>query len=144
MRLGFHDHQALSLPKVPDMLNFRPQISDLPDQGSRPCDADHWGRPGVRSMKAGRCEILHALTGAFLACCGVMRITLSSDQHHAVPVLSKLCLSDVESVQERLPEGTQTHFRSIVTDQHCRVLGSEGTVYAIGDAATIQQVQPPA
>ncbi|CAL5221824.1 g4081 [Coccomyxa viridis] len=45
----------------------------------------------------------------------------------------------VKQLQERLPEGTQTHFRSIVTDQHCRVLGSEGSIYAIGDAATIQQ-----
>jgi len=43
-------------------------------------------------------------------------------------------------VQDRLPEGSQAHFRSIVTDQHCRVLGSDGTIYAIGDAATIQQV----
>ena len=43
-------------------------------------------------------------------------------------------------VQEKLPEGSQTHFRSIVTDQHCRVLGSNGSIYAIGDAATIQQV----
>ena len=45
------------------------------------------------------------------------------------------------TVQEKLPEGSQTHFRSIVTDQHCRVLGSNGSIYAIGDAATIQQVQ---
>ena len=44
------------------------------------------------------------------------------------------------TVQEKLPEGSQTHFRSIVTDQHCRVLGSNGSIYAIGDAATIQQV----
>ena len=43
-------------------------------------------------------------------------------------------------MQERLPEGTQTHFRSIVTDQFCRVLGSSGSIYAVGDAATIQQV----
>jgi hypothetical protein len=42
--------------------------------------------------------------------------------------------------QERLPEGTQTHFRSIVTDQYLRVLGSNGSIFAIGDAATIQQV----
>ena len=45
-------------------------------------------------------------------------------------------------VQERLPEGTQDHFRSIVTDQFCRVLGSGGSIYAVGDAATIQQVPP--
>lgn len=47
-------------------------------------------------------------------------------------------------LQERLPEGSQTHFRSIVTDQHCRVLGSNGSIYAIGDAATIQQVNSSA
>ena len=44
-------------------------------------------------------------------------------------------------VQAKLPEGSQTHFRSILTDQYCRVLGSEGSIYAIGDAATIQQVR---
>ena len=48
--------------------------------------------------------------------------------------------SAVSPAQERLPEGTQTHFRSIVTDQFCRVLGSGGSIYAVGDAATIQQV----
>ncbi|KAK9914887.1 hypothetical protein WJX75_001929 [Coccomyxa subellipsoidea] len=45
----------------------------------------------------------------------------------------------IKQLQERLPEGSQTHFRSIVTDQYLRVLGSEGSIYAIGDAATIQQ-----
>ena len=48
--------------------------------------------------------------------------------------------SVMSPAQERLPEGTQTHFRSIVTDQFCRVLGSGGSIYAVGDAATIQQV----
>ena len=43
-------------------------------------------------------------------------------------------------MQAKLPEGSQTHFRSILTDQHCCVLGSEGSIYSIGDAATIQQV----
>ncbi|EIE19302.1 nucleotide-binding domain-containing protein [Coccomyxa subellipsoidea C-169] len=45
----------------------------------------------------------------------------------------------IKQLQERLPEGSQTHFRSIVTDQYLRVLGSGGSIYAIGDAATIQQ-----
>ena len=39
-----------------------------------------------------------------------------------------------------LPEGTQGHFRSILTDEHLRVMGSEGTIYAMGDGATIFQV----
>ncbi len=39
-----------------------------------------------------------------------------------------------------LPEGTQGHFRSILTDEHLRVMGSEGTIYAMGDGATIYQV----
>ncbi len=43
-------------------------------------------------------------------------------------------------MQAKLPAGSQTHFRSILTDQHCCVLGSEGSIYSIGDAATIQQV----
>ena len=47
----------------------------------------------------------------------------------------------INCMQAKLPEGSQTHFRSIVTDQFCRVLGSEGSIYAIGDAATIQQVR---
>ncbi|CAL8468285.1 g7825 [Coccomyxa elongata] len=45
----------------------------------------------------------------------------------------------IKQLQGKLPEGSQTHFRSIVTDQYLRVLGSEGSIYAIGDAATIQQ-----
>lgn len=75
-------------------------------------------------------------------CCGVVRTSVSSEWHCTVHPADKLCMRDLENVQARLPEGTQTHFRSIVTDQHCRVLGSEGTIYAIGDAATIQQVHP--
>ena len=39
-----------------------------------------------------------------------------------------------------LPEGSQSHFRSILTDDHLRVLGANGTIYAIGDGATIFQV----
>jgi len=44
------------------------------------------------------------------------------------------------AVQAELPEGSQTHFRSIVTDAFLRVKGSDGSIYAIGDAATIEQV----
>ena len=43
-------------------------------------------------------------------------------------------------LQAKLPEGSQTHFRSIVTDPYLRVNGSNGSIYAFGDAATIQQV----
>ena len=44
------------------------------------------------------------------------------------------------SLAGALPEGTQGHFRSILTDEHLRVMGSEGTIYAMGDGATIYQV----
>ena len=43
-------------------------------------------------------------------------------------------------LQERLPAGSQTHFRSIITDEFLRVKGSNESIYAIGDAATIEQV----
>ena len=43
-------------------------------------------------------------------------------------------------LQAELPKGSQTHFRSIVTDSFLRVRGSQGSIYAIGDAATIEQV----
>ncbi len=55
------------------------------------------------------------------------------------PPLGSVTKDTVCAMQGRLPEGSQTHFRSIVTDQYLRVLGSEGSIYAIGDAATIQQ-----
>lgn len=46
----------------------------------------------------------------------------------------------VKSLQGTLPEGTQTHFRSIVTDEYLRVRGApDGSMFAIGDAATIEQ-----
>ena len=49
-----------------------------------------------------------------------------------------MCLS--VQLQGVLPKGSQTHFRSIITDDHLRVKGSNGSIYAIGDAATIEQV----
>ena len=42
-------------------------------------------------------------------------------------------------LQAQMPD-TQSHFRSIVTDQHLRALGSNGTIFAIGDGATVEQV----
>ncbi|KAK9830323.1 hypothetical protein WJX72_011009 [[Myrmecia] bisecta] len=45
----------------------------------------------------------------------------------------------IKQLQAKLPEGTQTHFRSIVTDEYLCVKGSNGTIYALGDAATIEQ-----
>ncbi|GAB4815644.1 hypothetical protein N2152v2_002690 [Parachlorella kessleri] len=45
----------------------------------------------------------------------------------------------IKSLQAKLPEGSQTHFRSIVTDEYLRVKGSGGSIYALGDAATIEQ-----
>lgn len=46
----------------------------------------------------------------------------------------------IKQLQERLPEGSQGHFRSIVTDEFLRVRGAPGgTIFALGDAATIEQ-----
>lgn len=46
----------------------------------------------------------------------------------------------IKQLQSSLPEGSQTHFRSIVTDEYLRVRGApEGSMFAIGDAATIEQ-----
>lgn len=45
----------------------------------------------------------------------------------------------VKQLQGKLPAGVQTHFRSIITDGFLRVKGSEGAIFAIGDAATIEQ-----
>lgn len=45
----------------------------------------------------------------------------------------------IKQLQQKLPEGAQTHFRSIITDEFLRVKGSEGSIYAFGDAATIEQ-----
>lgn len=38
-----------------------------------------------------------------------------------------------------LPKEDQTNFRSILTDGYLRVKGSGGSIYAMGDAATIEQ-----
>eukprot|EP00983_Pelagomonas_calceolata_P121172 1160776-Pelagomonas_calceolata.AAC.2 len=43
----------------------------------------------------------------------------------------------VKSLQSKL-EG-QDHFRSILTDQYLEVKGSNGSIFALGDAATIEQ-----
>ncbi|KAK9813760.1 hypothetical protein WJX73_007780 [Symbiochloris irregularis] len=40
-------------------------------------------------------------------------------------------------LQQQLP--AQSHFRSIVTDSYLRVLGSDSTIWALGDAATVDQ-----
>eukprot|EP01023_Acetabularia_acetabulum_P034139 TRINITY_DN32055_c0_g1_i3.p1 TRINITY_DN32055_c0_g1~~TRINITY_DN32055_c0_g1_i3.p1 ORF type:complete len:342 (-),score=66.83 TRINITY_DN32055_c0_g1_i3:370-1395(-) len=45
----------------------------------------------------------------------------------------------IKSIQEQIPG--QDHFRSIVTDRYLRVKGSNGTMWAMGDAATIAQEQ---
>ena len=45
--------------------------------------------------------------------------------------------------QERLPEGTQTNFRSLLTDDYLRVEGSNGSIFALGDASSIAQVTIP-
>ncbi|GMH44754.1 hypothetical protein BSKO_12706 [Bryopsis sp. KO-2023] len=43
----------------------------------------------------------------------------------------------IEELQQVVPG--QSHFRSIITDGHLRVKGSEGSMFALGDAATINQ-----
>lgn len=46
----------------------------------------------------------------------------------------------IKQLQTRLPEGAQTHFRSVVTDEFLRVRGApDNTIFAFGDAATIEQ-----
>ena len=42
-----------------------------------------------------------------------------------------------------LPEGTQNNFRSILTDEYMRVMGTDGSIYAMGDGATVYQVSVP-
>jgi hypothetical protein len=39
------------------------------------------------------------------------------------------------------PACLQTHFRSAITDDWLRVKGSDGTMFALGDAATIEQAK---
>lgn len=43
----------------------------------------------------------------------------------------------IKQLQEVLPG--QTHFRSILTDDYLRVKGSDGSIWAFGDASTIDQ-----
>jgi NADH:ubiquinone reductase (non-electrogenic) len=43
----------------------------------------------------------------------------------------------VKQLASRLPPGSQTHFRSVVTTPSLEVVGSGGTIFALGDAATI-------
>lgn len=46
----------------------------------------------------------------------------------------------IKQLQQRLPEGNQNHFRSVITDEYLRVRGAPGgTIFALGDAATIGQ-----
>jgi len=46
----------------------------------------------------------------------------------------------VRMLQEKLPPGTQTHFRSLLTDDRLRVQGAPGgSIWAFGDASTIDQ-----
>jgi NADH:ubiquinone reductase (non-electrogenic) len=41
----------------------------------------------------------------------------------------------VKQLQSKLE--CQTHFRALLTDEHLRVLGTDGSIWAIGDAATV-------
>lgn len=42
---------------------------------------------------------------------------------------------------EQLPSGAQEHWRSLMTDPYLCVKGSHGTIFALGDASTIEQDQ---
>ena len=45
----------------------------------------------------------------------------------------------VKQLQAKLPAGAQTHFRSCVTNACLEVEGSNGSMFALGDAATARQ-----
>lgn len=45
----------------------------------------------------------------------------------------------VKQLASKLPAGTQTHFRSAVTNGYLEVDGSDGSIFALGDAATLRQ-----
>lgn len=45
----------------------------------------------------------------------------------------------IKQLQAKLPPGTQTHFRSAVTNGYLEVDGSDGSIFALGDAATLRQ-----
>ena len=49
--------------------------------------------------------------------------------------LNPLC----ERIMDSLPEGSQTNRRSLATDKTLRVKGSNGTIFALGDCATIER-----
>lgn len=49
--------------------------------------------------------------------------------------LNPLC----EKIMASLPEGSQTNQRSLTTDKTLRVKGSNGTIFALGDCATIER-----
>ncbi|KAA6425152.1 MAG: hypothetical protein FRX49_04647 [Trebouxia sp. A1-2] len=46
-----------------------------------------------------------------------------------------------QHLQQAMPPGTQSHSRSIVTDEYLCVKGSDGTIFALGDAATVEQAK---
>lgn len=50
----------------------------------------------------------------------------------------------VKSLVQKLPAGSQSNKHAIETDRYMRVIGTpEGTVYAIGDCATIRKPSFP-
>ena len=46
-----------------------------------------------------------------------------------------------EKLISKLPEGSQENWKALRVDNYMRVKGTRGTVYAIGDAATVTQVR---
>ena len=71
------------------------------------------------------------MKGNYLVSTHILASALRARLHHIQSLLT---------AQEKLG-GTQTHFRSIVTDEYLRVIGTDGTVFSMGDAATIAQVR---
>ena len=49
--------------------------------------------------------------------------------------LNPLC----EKIIDAMPAGAQANRRSLVTDNNLRVKGSQGTIFALGDCATIER-----
>lgn len=51
-----------------------------------------------------------------------------------------LMLADHVALTPSILAGEQEHWRALKTDKYLRVHGTDGAVYALGDAATVSQV----
>ena len=95
---------------------------------------DRHRNPLVKSLQKkqpGQDPFRSILTNEYLLPCVLITtpfLPFSSDRHRN-PL--------VKSLQKKLPG--QDHFRSILTNEYLEVKGSKGTIFAFGDAATIEQ-----